>query len=112
MAGNAVSTAELVFRLTAVTPFPSIGLQIICPLVAVSLSVPKELRRLLALLSKLQSGLHLTNNPWEEPPEAVLKKGMRAVSEYFTDLFAEGTTFRRRMVKVVLVGQEGAGKTR
>lgn len=56
--------------------------------------------------------LHVLNNPWEEPPEAVVRMGVPAVSEYFTDLFAEGTSIRRRMIKLVLVGQEGAGKTR
>ena len=66
------------------------------------------------MLSRLdrERNLHLNDNPWEEPPEAVLKKGMPAVWEYFDDLFAEGTTIRRSMIKVVLVGQEGAGKTR
>jgi len=57
-------------------------------------------------------GLELGGNPWKEPPEAVVMKGMQAASEYFADLFAEGVTDRRNMIKVVLVGQEGAGKTR
>lgn len=64
------------------------------------------------MLSKLGSHLKIGDNPWEEPPEAVVNKGMPAVSEYFADLFAEGATIRRSMIKVVLVGQEGSGKTR
>lgn len=56
--------------------------------------------------------LAISRNPWKEPPEAVVKKGMPAVLGYFADLFAEGVTVRRNMIKVVLVGQEGAGKTR
>lgn len=77
-------------------------------------STPKQLSKLLALISRLekdQSGL--AQNPWKEPPEAVVEKGMPAVSEYFSDLFAEGVDpVPRSMIKVVLVGQEGAGKTR
>lgn len=80
--------------------------------------IPGQLRKLLALFSKVEQGqgyprLRIDNNPWEEPPEAVVKKGMAAVSEYFADLFQEGVApVPRRMIKVVLVGQEGAGKTR
>lgn len=62
---------------------------------------------------KGQPRLRIDNNPWKEPPEAVVKKGMPAVREYFVDLFADGVTpVSRSMIKVVLVGQEGAGKTR
>lgn len=82
-------------------------------------SLPKQLGILLAWLSKLEElhgvgiGLDLRNNPWREPPEAVVEKGMQAVSEYFADLFAERVApVRRNMIKVVIVGQEGAGKTR
>lgn len=78
---------------------------------AAGFSVPKALEKLLVFFSRIQE-LKLTGNPWEEPPEAVLENGWRAVSEYFSDLFGEGTTTRRSMIKVVLVGQEGAGKTR
>eukprot|EP00752_Nemacystus_decipiens_P012983 g11487.t3 len=83
-------------------------------------SVPKQLGELLALLSRLFEKRHIrshhvtiSNNPWKEPPEAVVKNGMPAVSRYFVDLFAEGAApVPRRMIKVVLVGQGGAGKTR
>eukprot|EP00752_Nemacystus_decipiens_P012981 g11487.t1 len=82
-------------------------------------SVPKQLGELLALLSRLFEKRHIrshhvtiSNNPWKEPPEAVVKNGMPAVSRYFVDLFAEGAApVPRRMIKVVLVGQGGAGKT-
>ena len=76
--------------------------------------IPTELQQLLALLSKLgEISLLVYDNPWKEPPEAVVEKGMAAVSEYFVDLFKEGIApVPRRMIKVVLVGQEGAGKTR
>ena len=76
-------------------------------------SIPKQLGDLLTVLSNLRWPPHLDGNPWKEPPEAVVKKGMPAVSEYFADLFAEGVAHvPRSMIKVVLVGQEGAGKTR
>ncbi|CAM9180095.1 unnamed protein product, partial [Ectocarpus fasciculatus] len=73
-------------------------------------SLPKQLEALLATLSQLR--LHVDANPWQEPPDAVVSKGVPAVREYFTDLFAEGiAAVGRTMIKVVLVGQEGAGKT-
>lgn len=77
-------------------------------------SIPQELGHLLAVFSKLEGigKLSIGENPWKEPPEAVVGKGMPAVSGYFADLFAEGVTVRRNMIKVVLVGQAGAGKTR
>lgn len=51
-------------------------------------------------------------NPWREPPEAVVQQGLPAVRGYFVDLFAEGSTVHRTNVKVIIVGQEGVGKTR
>ncbi|CAM9344602.1 unnamed protein product, partial [Ectocarpus sp. 12 AP-2014] len=72
---------------------------------------PKQLDELLASLSKL-SRLVVDRNPWQEPPEAVVERGIPAVREYFTDIFAEGVApVSRNMIKVVLVGQGGAGKT-
>eukprot|EP00903_Cladosiphon_okamuranus_P006369 g6236.t2 len=69
------------------------------------------LEKLLALFSRMNHiNLDIGDNPWEEPPQAVLKKGMPAACEYFADLYAEGATIRRSVIKVVLVGQEGAGK--
>ena len=78
-------------------------------------SIPKQLGELLALLSRLDHmhGALLDGNPWKEPPEAVVKEGVEAVSVYFADLFKEGVApVSRKIIKVVLVGQEGAGKTR
>jgi len=73
--------------------------------------IPKKLGELLSFFSKLKERA-LDRNPWKEPPEAVVEKGMPAVWDYFVDVFGEGVTVRRTMIKAVLVGQEGAGKTR
>ncbi|CAN0561912.1 unnamed protein product, partial [Ectocarpus sp. 12 AP-2014] len=80
-------------------------------------ALPKQLEALLAMLSQLErEGMHsldVDKNQWQEPPEAVVSKGIPAVRGYFTDLFAEGIApVGRKMIKVVLVGQEGSGKTR
>ncbi|CAN0524932.1 unnamed protein product, partial [Laminaria digitata] len=56
--------------------------------------------------------LHLNANPWAEPPEAVVNSGIVAVIGYFDALYSSPCRVRRNSVKVVLVGQEGAGKTR
>ncbi|CBJ29670.1 LRR-GTPase of the ROCO family, putative pseudogene [Ectocarpus siliculosus] len=56
-------------------------------------SLPKQLEALLATLSQL--GLYVHKNPWQEPPEAVVSIA----------------PVGRKMMKIVLVGQEGAGKT-
>ena len=78
--------------------------------------VPLPLRRLLAWLVGVEKMgsyyLVLAGNPWAEPPEAVVKRGMAAVTGYFEDLFSSPYRVRRNTVKIVLVGQEGAGKTR
>ncbi|CAM9811033.1 unnamed protein product, partial [Ectocarpus sp. 8 AP-2014] len=50
-------------------------------------------------------------NPWAEPPESIVAKGPKSVRGYFEDLYAEPFRIKRSSVKVVLVGQEGAGKT-
>lgn len=71
------------------------------------------------MLTRLEDGMkenenivELGGNPWAEPPEAVVKSGLTAVARYFDDLFCELCSVRRNSVKVVLVGKEGAGKTR
>lgn len=88
-------------------------MRILCPNGKGGASIPKELGVLLTWLSKLDTvNLPLDNNPWVEPPEAVVKKGMRAASAYFANLFAEGATLVRRTINVVIVGEAGAGKTR
>ena len=81
-------------------------------------AVPDGLSRLLELLRKMEQKRHLpfsgflNPNPWAEPPEAVVKSGMTAVLAYFDALYSAPFSVRRNSVKVVLVGQEGAGKTR
>ena len=79
-------------------------------------AVPDGLSRLLELLRKVEEKedgvVNLNRNPWAEPPEAVVKSGMTAVLAYFDDLYSAPCSTRRNSVKVVLVGQEGAGKTR
>lgn len=89
-------------------------MRILCPSTKAGASIPKQALQSLALFSKLGwRGAKLDNNPWKESPEAVVEKGMAAVSEYVADLFAEGVVpVPRTMIKVVLVGQEGAGETR
>lgn len=74
--------------------------------------VPNELDELLAWFEKQAFRVYWTNNPWSEPPEAIVERGVLAVKDYFMALFDEGRTVKRTSVKVVLVGQEGAGKTR
>ncbi|CAB1115806.1 unnamed protein product [Ectocarpus sp. CCAP 1310/34] len=77
--------------------------------------MPSQLCRLLDVLDDIQQGkfqsLKLGTNPWVEPPEPIVVKGPKAVRGYFEDLYAEPCRIKRSIVKVVLVGQEGAGKT-
>ena len=79
-------------------------------------AVPDGLSRFLELLRKVEGKvngiLDLNRNPWTEPPEAVVKSGMTAVLTYFDALYSSPCSVRRNSVKVVLVGQEEAGKTR
>lgn len=85
--------------------------------------MPSQLCRLLDLLDSCEAGrqrgrfigphVSLNSNPWGEPPESIVAKGRNSVRGYFEDLFADHCRIKRRGgVKVVLVGQEGAGKTR
>ena len=73
--------------------------------------IPSQLRRLLDVLDGVSS-LFLMNNPWAEPPESVVSKGSKHIRGYFEDLYSEPCRVQRNGVKIVLVGQEGAGKTR
>ncbi|CAN0571365.1 unnamed protein product, partial [Laminaria digitata] len=76
---------------------------------------PNQLSRLLELLRKVEESegyFDLDSNPWAEPPEGVVKSGIAAVIRYFVALYSSPCRVRRNSVKVVLVGQEGAGKTR
>ncbi|CAM9860742.1 unnamed protein product [Ectocarpus sp. 12 AP-2014] len=80
--------------------------------------MPSQLCRLLDMLDSVEAkvtgigpGLSLSDNPWAEQPESIVAKGLKSVRGYFEDLYAEHCRIKRRGVKVVLVGQEGAGKT-
>ncbi|CAM9749420.1 unnamed protein product [Ectocarpus sp. 4 AP-2014] len=77
--------------------------------------MPSQLCRLLDVLDDVQQGkfqsLKLENNPWAEPPESIVVKGPKAIRGYYEDLYAEPCRIKRSSIKVVLVGQEGAGKT-
>ncbi|CAM9841435.1 unnamed protein product [Scytosiphon promiscuus] len=77
--------------------------------------IPGKLRRLLDAFDGAARFLRLEGNPWAEPPESVVVQGwktdMKAIRGYFEDLYAEPCRVQRNSVKVILVGQEGAGKT-
>ncbi|CBJ32718.1 LRR-GTPase of the ROCO family, incomplete sequence [Ectocarpus siliculosus] len=75
-------------------------------------AMPSQLCRLLVVLDRLSGvNLALLGNPWAEPPESIVAKGPKSIRGYFEDLYAEPCWIKRSSVKVVLVGQEGAGKT-
>ncbi|CAM9212614.1 unnamed protein product [Ectocarpus sp. 8 AP-2014] len=77
-------------------------------------AMPSQLCRLLDLLDSVGAyrwGLELNGNPWAEPPESIVAEGPKNIRGYFEDLYAEPCRMKRSSVKVVLVGQEGAGKT-
>ncbi|CAM9232638.1 unnamed protein product [Ectocarpus sp. 12 AP-2014] len=74
--------------------------------------IPSQLCRLLDVLDRAEGGiLSLEDNPWAEPPESIVAKGPKSIRGYFEDLYAEPCRVQRSSVKVILVGQEGAGKT-
>ncbi|CAN0352143.1 unnamed protein product [Ectocarpus sp. 6 AP-2014] len=77
-------------------------------------AMPSQLCRLLDVLdsSVRPNGFRLGGNPWAEPPESIVAKGPKSIRGYFEDLYAEPCWIKRSSIKVVLVGQEGAGKTR
>ncbi|CAM9376460.1 unnamed protein product [Laminaria digitata] len=82
---------------------------------------PSQLRRLLGVLERVASqgdGFQLENNPWAEPPESVagvsgstIGGRWEGIRGYFEDLYAGPCRVQRNSVKIILVGQEGAGKT-
>lgn len=72
--------------------------------------MPGQLCRLLDVLERAK--IILDGNPWAEPPESIVAKGCKSVRSYFEDLYAEPCRIERISTKVVLVGQEGAGKSR
>ncbi|CAN0405928.1 unnamed protein product, partial [Scytosiphon promiscuus] len=81
--------------------------------------VPSQLDQLLDVLDRTLGknyfdvhGLDLRRNPWAEPPESIVSKGPTAIRGYYQDLYADSCRVKRNSVKIILVGQEGAGKTR
>lgn len=56
--------------------------------------------------------LQLVPNPFREPPEAVVEKGVKAVESYLRGRLADSITVQHRQLKAVILGQRGAGKTR
>ena len=56
-----------------------------------------------------EGGIFLEGNPLESPPIEIVKKGTEAVREYFKSLEVEEHALNE--VKVLLVGNGGAGKT-
>jgi small GTP-binding protein len=58
---------------------------------------------------RVSSGVNLEGNPLETPPIEIVKKGREAVIDYFKSL--EGEKRALNEVKVLLVGDGGAGKT-
>ncbi|CAN0534451.1 unnamed protein product, partial [Scytosiphon promiscuus] len=60
--------------------------------------------------------LHLGNNPWISPPEAVVEEGKEGIVKYLTDMRkaeeANAEVKTLRLLKVVLIGSPSAGKSR
>ncbi|CAM9727538.1 unnamed protein product, partial [Ectocarpus fasciculatus] len=73
--------------------------------------VPSQLCRLLDVFDRSTSAFRLSDNPWAEPPESIVAKGAKGIREYFEDLYADPCRIQRNSIKIILVGQEGAGKT-
>jgi small GTP-binding protein len=67
-------------------------------------SLPAEIGKLKNLTS-----LYLSKNPLESPPPEIAKRGIEAIRSYFKSLEAERRALNE--VKVLLVGDGGAGKT-
>ncbi|CAM9658573.1 unnamed protein product [Ectocarpus sp. 12 AP-2014] len=74
--------------------------------------LPSQLDRLLDVLDRAAGRiLGLDDNPWAEPPESIVSLGPTSIRGYFEDLHVESSRVQRSIVKIILVGQEGAGKT-
>ena len=65
--------------------------------------------RLPLYLRNAEEGIILDSNPLENPPIEVISRGNEAVESYFDSLKGESTKLNE--VKVILVGEGGAGKT-
>ncbi|MCJ7777837.1 MAG: leucine-rich repeat domain-containing protein, partial [Sedimentisphaerales bacterium] len=59
----------------------------------------------------VEKGINLYDNPLESPPVEIVKQGKQAIREYFKSLAKEEKRLLNE-VKVLLVGDGGAGKTR
>lgn len=57
-------------------------------------------------------GDKLLPNPFERPPEAIVRWGIGAVKKYFSDIFRDDYNAERRDIKAGIVGEAGSGKTR
>ena len=70
-----------------------------------------QLKTLPAEIAELKNltGLYLSDNPLESPPLDIADKGIEAIRSYFKSL--EGEKQALNEVKVLLVGDGGAGKT-
>lgn len=71
----------------------------------------------LRLVERFEEGqeFQLKNNPWVMPPEAVVEAGLPATKRYLLDVQeakAGADVTSLQLLKVVLVGSAGAGKTR
>ncbi|CAN0181886.1 unnamed protein product [Ectocarpus sp. 12 AP-2014] len=76
--------------------------------------LPGKLCRLLGVLDHARaSGTFpgLGGNPWAEPPESIVERGPASIRSYFNDLYADPCWVQRSSIKIVLLGQGGAGKT-
>ena len=75
-----------------------------------------DARHVLDLVSRIEEGqLSLDNNPWERPPEPVVKKGIGPIKRYYDELEKASPVANPVLVdsrKVVFIGHSGAGKTR
>lgn len=56
-----------------------------------------------------KDGIYLERNPFEKPPMEIVKRGKEVIKIYFDSLEVEDQTLKE--VKVLLVGDGGAGKT-
>lgn len=75
-------------------------------------TLPVALASLLDSFDRLGGNLSLGQNPWEHPPDPIVKGGMPAVRGYFEAMFSGGTSTVTRPLKVVIIGKETVGKTR